>query len=319
MLARTFPRHPVDETEVSRVSRVNAAFQMSSECRSNQRFFNCLRHGGELHSLSANLFWFRRLHPAPPDESRQYETQSPRCGNPGKAQSLEHFCRGASTTPDVPAVHAYLAHAAVPNVNGPELNLTSGVAFTGEVGFYSSPVLDPPLKYAATIHWGDGATSTATLSYGKSGSDYGYIISGSHTYATGGVFNVKVLLDTTPVNPSMGLPTRLIEVINDKAIVDSSNGNTVTELVGHKFSATLGTFSFPAPAQGLSATISWGDGKSSYATIAPTGVCGIDVINFKLTGTHTYSKTGIYAVRVVVRKLAPAGHLSSPRFTARHG
>lgn len=223
--------------------------------------------------------------------------------------TIESLEKRALFNAAIPAIHADVKHQAVniPVVNGPELDATEGVKFTGEVGFYASPVLDPPLKYAATINWGDGATSVATLSYGSSGNAFGVIISGSHTYAKGGVYNVRVAMETTPVNPKSGLPTRLIEYIDDKAIVTSSNGKIITELVGHKFTADLGTFSFPAPAQNLSATISWGDGSSSYGTITSTGVSGIDVINFKVSGTHTYTKTGIYAIKIVVRKPSVGG------------
>ncbi len=191
---------------------------------------------------------------------------------------------------------------AVPTVAGPELHLTEGVKFSGKVGFYASPVLDPPDKYAATINWGDGAVSQATLTLGQSGSSFGYIISGAHTYTKGGIYTAKITLVTTPINPKSGLATNLVEYIVDHVIVDSKNGFLITELVGNKFTAEVGKFSFPAPATNLTATINWGDGSTSTGTITSTGVSGIDVINFKITGSHTYKKVGLYAIHIVVHK-----------------
>jgi hypothetical protein len=106
----------------------------------------------------------------------------------------------------------------VPVVTGPQIHTIEGVEFQGEVGFYASPVLDPPLIYAATINWGDGITSAATLSYGASGK-FGYIISGTHTYSKAGIYTVETTFVTTPLNPKSGLPTTILEEIVDKAIV----------------------------------------------------------------------------------------------------
>ena len=79
-----------------------------------------------------------------------------------------------------------------PTVNGPTLHTVAGTPYAGPVGFYASPILDPPLAYRASINWGDGITSNATLTYGNNGKTFGYIINGVHTYAKAGTYTVKV-------------------------------------------------------------------------------------------------------------------------------
>ncbi len=194
---------------------------------------------------------------------------------------------------------------AVPTVNGPTLYAKAGVPFSGVVGFYASPVLDPPLKYSATVNWGDGGTSDATLSYGQYHGQYGYLISATHTFAKAGIYSVKTTLVEGPINPLMGLPTRLVEYIADKAIVVCSTGVPIIESVGKKFTADLGTFLTIAPGTNLSATINWGDGSSSQGTLTSIGVQGIDEIKFKVTGTHTYKTVGVYSIKIVVNLGSP--------------
>ena len=60
--------------------------------------------------------------------------------------------------------------------------------------------------------------------------------------------------------------------IHSKAIVSpatSTGGVSLKETAGVPFTATVGTFSFPAPAAGLAASIDWGDGTVSPAPSPP--------------------------------------------------
>jgi hypothetical protein len=209
----------------------------------------------------------------------------------------------------------------VPIVTGPTLNMTAGVPFKGVVGFYASPVLDPPLVYSANIYWGDGGFSKATVSYGQQGTDFGLIISGAHTYTRAGTFKVRIILVTGPINPLMGLPTRLIEEIVDKAIVaprpgNSAGGVTILETAGKPFAADVGTFITIAPGTGLSANISWDDGTTSAGTLTAVGVVGIDEIQFQVTGTHTYTLPGKYPIHIDITKPSPFGGLQPPPVVA---
>lgn len=88
----------------------------------------------------------------------------------------------------------------------------------------------------------------------------------------------------------------------------SSNGVTIHECAGVKFTARLGTFNAIAPADNLVASISWGDGTKTY--VKPTAIkgVGVDVIEFAVIGTHTYPGGFLpraYPIHIVVSKPSP--------------
>jgi hypothetical protein len=72
----------------------------------------------------------------------------------------------------------------------------------------------------------------------------------------------------------------------------------IAETATVPFTATVGSFKFAAPGTGLSATINWGDGKTSAATLKAAGTAG--VVRFDVHGAHTYAKPGEYPIHVVV-------------------
>ncbi|HEY4329292.1 MAG TPA: hypothetical protein VGN88_06125 [Phycisphaerae bacterium] len=194
---------------------------------------------------------------------------------------------------------------------GVTLNLTAGTAFSGEVAFYPSPVLDPPLAYSASIAWGDGTVTQATLQYGTQGMVSGYQIMGTHTYANPGTFKMNITLVSGPIGtqgpPSTAVATRLVAEIVSTAIVvpkqsNTSGGVTLHETAGQNFTATVGSFTTIAPATNLRATISWGDGSSSVGQVVPAGVGGLDVIKFTVVGSHTYAASGNYTIHIVVTR-----------------
>lgn len=149
---------------------------------------------------------------------------------------------------------------------GPTLHVIAGIPFSGQVAFYPSPVLDPPLAYSAAISWGDGTTSQATLEYGMQGNSGGYLINGTHSYAKSGTYKILTTVASgpivTPGQPPLGLPITIVAKITSKAIVttllaNSSGGVTITPTTGQSFISTIGSFVTPAPATGMKATISW--------------------------------------------------------------
>jgi hypothetical protein len=67
----------------------------------------------------------------------------------------------------------------------------SGVAFTGAVAsFTDTDAANVPGDFVATIDWGDGNTTAGTVSGGGGA----FTVSGTHTYANAGAFNVIVTL-----------------------------------------------------------------------------------------------------------------------------
>ncbi len=216
----------------------------------------------------------------------------------------------AVPAPVTPAVQSNTAvtRAAIGTTAGFTLNLTAGVAFTGVVAFYSTPVLDPPLHYFASINWGDGTITNGTLAYGSHGMDFGVNVSGTHTYAKAGTYKIVTSFFSGPINPASALPITLLATINSTANVaakstNSPGGLTIHPTAGVKFTiVTLGSFTTIAPATNLSATIHWGDGTTSAGTLLASGVVGIDEITFNVRGSHTYAKAGTFAIQIVVTK-----------------
>jgi hypothetical protein len=72
----------------------------------------------------------------------------------------------------------------------PSVHATAGVPFAGSV--LTFPDADPnggPRDFSAAIDWGDGSTSPGTISPSAEG---GFVVSGTHTYATPGAFLIRV-------------------------------------------------------------------------------------------------------------------------------
>jgi len=165
--------------------------------------------------------------------------------------------------------------------SGVDIAAVEGQSFTGNV--VSGRAC--PLA-SATITWGDGTSSAGT-------SDGGTGIQGTHTYAEEGTYSGSVSYTYTPSHCPAGAQTASFQAtVQDAALtaagVDSSGaaGRSLVAVVAHLQDASpAGT------ADDLSAQIDWGDGSTSAGTVAAAGGGGFDV-----TGTHTYTDTGSYAV-----------------------
>ena len=216
---------------------------------------------------------------------------------------------------------AAVAVAATPAGHGVTLNLTAGQPFSGALGTFTgiSPAREAGLHISASVHWGDGtAASPGDFSIDSAGT---ISVSGTHTYAKAGKHAISVSIIGRPIaKPGQPTPTYvvLLGTIHSKAVivaatttttaaasVISGGGVTLHEAPGVKFTASVGTFITIAPATGLKASITWGDGTSSIRTPKAIGVIGIDQIQFEVDGTHTYAKAGTYPIHVTVYKPGP--------------
>jgi hypothetical protein len=85
----------------------------------------------------------------------------------------------------------------------------AGVSFTGVVAvFTDANTANVPSDFTATIDWGDGTTTPGTVS-GGGGT---FTVSGTHTYATSGVFSVVVTLTDDPPGTATATTTSTANV-----------------------------------------------------------------------------------------------------------
>lgn len=173
---------------------------------------------------------------------------------------------------------------------------TAAAAFSGQVAtFTDGDPLTPAGDYSASINWGDGTTTSGTVS-GSSGS---FTVTGGHTYATVGSFPLTVSVHET----------------DDPGATGSGAGSAVTTgapltvfgmgtivLPSHVFNRQVARFTdgnTAAAAGSFHARITWGDGATSAGAISGSGG------SFTVAAVHTFpSGPGPYTVRITVTDAA---------------
>lgn len=170
---------------------------------------------------------------------------------------------------------------------------TEGATFSGNVATFSGGATNGATSdFAAKIVWGDGDTTSGSLSGSASG---GFTVSGSHTYAEeGDAVPLAVVVTDLFGNPSTF--TSSITVADAKLHLAagasiSPSGGAVSSLVV----ATLTDDGGLEPAGNYAASIDWGDGATTAGSISL--VNGV----FQITGNHQYAKAGSFSIGVSVK------------------
>jgi hypothetical protein len=177
-----------------------------------------------------------------------------------------------------------------PSVAAVTFNATEGGTFNGQLGSLTDA--DPSLiasDFAATITWGDGTTSSGSVTSNGLG---GFNVAGNHKYAEEGTYSVTVSVTAKGSAPGVGNGTAFVA---DAPI--AATGYNLT-CKGTIFSDTVATFTDADPfgvAGDYTAGIVWGDGKSSNGTVVKFGS------GWKVTGAHSYLKRGRYTVTVHIK------------------
>jgi PKD repeat protein len=188
---------------------------------------------------------------------------------------------------------AQIAEAAFTGV-GMTIAATEGASFSGTLATFSDPgSTDPATSFTATINWGDGLTSTGTVT-GSAGS---YTVAGTHAYAEEGSFNISVALTETTAVPQATATASGKANVADAAL--TAHGTTITPTEGLAFSGVVATFTDADP-NGVTSdytdTIDWGDGTTTSGTIVANGSGGFNVV-----GTHTYAEEGASTIHVTIK------------------
>jgi hypothetical protein len=194
------------------------------------------------------------------------------------------------------------------SVSDPAPVVTAGKGFSATEGVTSgaqsvATFTDPggpesdSSAYTATVAWGDGNSSTATLAnggivLGKDGQTFSVNL--AHQYAEEGSYTITVSVTHDGVPSS---PVTLTANVADNDSLSATGGSLAgtygTALTG----VTVATFTDTdtgAPASDFVATIDWGDGKTSSGTVS--GSNG----SFTVTGSHNYAGAGTYAINVTI-------------------
>jgi hypothetical protein len=155
-----------------------------------------------------------------------------------------------------------------PKSNVASFRATEGKQFSGVVAaFTDANTAASPSDFAATINWGDGTTSSGTVT-GTAGN---FVVNGSHTYAQAGNLNYSVQIqDDGPGTASLSVAG--IAAVIDAPLAFIANATLPTGIEGQSVSGQLGTFIDTNPlatAASFTPTIDWGDSTTSSGTIVP--------------------------------------------------
>jgi Bacterial Ig-like domain (group 1) len=176
------------------------------------------------------------------------------------------------------------------SASGTTVSATEGASFSGTVATFSDPDTSATAgEYAATIEWGDGSSSTGTVS----GSGGSFAVSGEHTYADEGSYTITVT--TTDADNSSNSATATSSAsVADAAL--TASGVSPAPVSPQSFSGTVANFTdanASSTAADFTATIDWGDGSpTSTGTVSGSGG------SYGVSGSHTYAGTGYFTIKV---------------------
>lgn len=159
--------------------------------------------------------------------------------------------------------------------------VVEGEVLSQVLGNFTDP--DDPTATAAsfnaTINWGDGTTSTGTITTNAGG---GFSVSGTHTYGDELTNNAATITIT-----SIG-ETGSITFRDGFNVVEAETltGTNFTATVGSPFSGQVASFTdvnLLNTAGDFTVVINWGDGTASAGIVSEAA--GV----FDISGTHTYA------------------------------
>ena len=189
-------------------------------------------------------------------------------------------------------LHANVANVAIaPAAVAP----VEGVAVGGTVATFTSPATSAtPADFTATINWGDGTSSAASITQpGGKGTvfDVAAQPGQGHVYAdeTGSGTPLTITVAVTPGSGPAATGTITPVVVKDAPL--TAGPNTIRPVAGQTFSGAVTTFTDANPtatAADFMATINWGDGTSSAGTVTQTGTV-LGGTTFSVSGSHPYA------------------------------
>src|SRR5262249_34364803 len=140
-----------------------------------------------------------------------------------------------------------------------------------------------------TINWGDGTTTSASIS-----GTGPFTLAGSHTYTEDGSYRVIISVIDSDGAQIQAMPTLTVA---DAAL--SATGTTLSATAGTPLSAvTIGSFTdayTAAPMTDYSIQVNWGD-NSPVTSANPSGSGG----SYNIVGGHLYATAGTFTATITV-------------------
>jgi len=183
-------------------------------------------------------------------------------------------------------------------VVGP-LSFEQDVPFQGQVATFAAGDLQGTIAdFKPTITWGDGSTSTDAQVIPNGPSAFAIIA--SKKYEISGTFPVGVMVAGTDNSAIFDSASATVT----GAPLTPSAPSSIAATAGREFSAVVTSFTAPPRnngvndpgAAGYSASIDWGDGRTSPGVVSTPGEVG----RFIVTGTHAYATAGNFLARVTI-------------------
>jgi hypothetical protein len=169
---------------------------------------------------------------------------------------------------------------------------TESVLFTGKLTHFASTVPGAVAGgFTATINWGDGSpTSTGTITANATG---GFDVTGSHTWRYGGYKPVSVRV--TNISNGGFIVAGGNNYVGVKAM--TATGASLSGKTGTQLAATIATFTDAntlAVGGDFTASINWGDGTTSLATVIKSGT------TYSVLAWHTYTTVATYSAKTTI-------------------
>ena len=173
---------------------------------------------------------------------------------------------------------------------------TSQVLDEGTVYTLNATFTDPGLEtiFTSLIDWGDGTSSSGTISISTTPDGITGTVTASHLYATPALYTVQVTV--TDEAGDSGTDTTSLTMLNVAPVITSLT--TTADYIGAASEGQqiniCGAFGNLCALDTYAATITWGDGTSSDAVITLSDGIG------SLSGSHAYTSGGIYQIGVTL-------------------
>jgi uncharacterized protein (TIGR03118 family) len=172
------------------------------------------------------------------------------------------------------------------------------VSFTAVVAKFSDADHNTnPALYSAMISWGDGQSSAGNVVSDPAG---GFDVVGTHSFTQSGPLRLTAQISD---NDGDSVSISTTNIVAQAPI--TATGTTISAIRGVPIiQRAVATFTDPNPnlnTSSFSATINWGDGRTSTGKVIVDSAIG----GFEVVGSHVYRTSGSFSVQTTIQQRGP--------------